>query len=647
MIRIAKKLGFFRHDQRGNVAVIVGAAIVPLVGALGLATDTARGYLVKARLSQALDAAALAGGKVYFSTLRDDDIKKYFKANFPSANTPVYDAKYKATFMQADVTLNHPVNGGTTGKENLTLTATATIDTTFMRVLGFENITVDATSQVTRAISALDAVISMDFSGSMGGTKIISARDAAIDFVNDVFGTNTTSPQLTVDGITYNLLNVGFVPWNAKVNVTTLGTTANIQQTDPLPASWNKGAFTNPVTGQAGTLYKSKGSEVPLLNDPSQLPGGWSGCIYARYLGDASNDTATADSNDADTVRGQVERGPSGTYAAGNRQWYGWEPMAKDDSEAQSGNWSNADGPSTSRWVTNSSYRAKSCNNAYFLDMNGTANYDNADGSIRSTGSGYSSTNTSRPLGVPNPLAAAGSSYTSGGVTKKYSGFMKFIDPTKSYNQPGPGAQSGVNYWTNPASADCTPCLSKGIIALQTDKNKIVSELNTITSSTPTGTTDLEQGLYWAWEVLTPGVPFDQAVATVPFKRIRAIIILTDGEQVGGIGDAYKGRFGLDTIAGLNTDNTTHGNVRVNGTLVQNNLDNRARQLAEHIKQEGIKIYVIGFELAGNAHSQTFLQDLASPADSDGVYFFNADTTNVSGVFKQIAASLSNLRVSM
>ena len=42
--RFAKKLGLFRRDQRGNVAVIVGAAIIPLVGALGLATDTARGY---------------------------------------------------------------------------------------------------------------------------------------------------------------------------------------------------------------------------------------------------------------------------------------------------------------------------------------------------------------------------------------------------------------------------------------------------------------------------------------------------------------------------------------------------------------------------------------------------------------------------
>jgi Flp pilus assembly protein TadG len=636
--RLANKLGLFRLDQRGSVAVIVGAAIIPLIGALGLATDTARGYLVKARLSQALDAAALAGGKVYFSTQRDADIKKYFAANFPSASTPIYDSPYKATFMDAKVTLNTPVNGGVSGKENLTLKAQATIPTTFMRVLGFDTVTVDATSQVTRAISALDVIISMDFSGSMASptTKITSARDAAITFVDDVFGTNSTSPQLTVDGVTYNLLNIGFVPWNSKTRITTLGQNFT-SSTTITSGSMYKGAFTDPITGAAGTLYKANNSEVPLLRKPEDLPGGWSGCIYARYLGDQYNDDAALGSDDADTVRGQVQVGSG----AGMRQWYGWEPMAKDDSEAQSGNWSTADGPSGTRWVNTTTYKTKNCNNAYFLDISSTS-YDLATGAIKTTAPN-STTNSSRPLGVPNPLAAAGSTYTSGGTTKKYSGFMHFIDPTKSYLLPG----TNGTYYSNPGSSDCTGCLVKGVIPLTNVKATIRNQLSTITGSDPAGNTNIEQGLYWAWEMLMPGVPFDEAVATVPFKRIRAIVLLTDGEQVGGAGDAYKGRFGYDVGAGLNND-SGHGKVRVKGVLVQNNLDNRARQLAENIKAEGIKLYIIGFDLAGNNHALTFLQDLASPADETGTYFFDApNPSDLDAVFKQIAASLSNLRVSM
>jgi len=455
----------------------------------------------------------------------------------------------------------------------LNLKAQATIPTTFMRVLGYQSVTVSTTSQVTRAVSALDTVISMDFSGSMGSpaTKITSARDAAITFVNDVFGTNATAPQLTVDGTTYNLLNIGFVPWNSKTNVTTLGATGTGVTVKSGPA----GFTTNPVTGSAQTnLYWSDKSEVPLLVDPRNLAGGWAGCVYARYLGDQYNDDAALGSDDADTVRGQIQVGSGGSL----RQWYGWEPMSSDDSEPQSGNWTTADGPSGTRWVNSSTWKVKQCNNAYFTDI-GTSNYDNADGSIKTSPSPYSTTNSSRPLGVPNPLAALGSSYTSGGTTKKYSGFLHFINPTTSYLLP----DSTNNYYSNPGTGDCTACLSKGIIPLTSTKATIVNELNTITGTDPTGNTNIEQGLYWAWEVLMPGVPFDEAVATVPFPRTRAIILLTDGEQVGGPGDAYKGRFGFDVGAGLN-DNTGHGKVRVNGTLVQNNLDNRARQLATNIK---------------------------------------------------------------
>jgi Flp pilus assembly protein TadG len=634
--RLAKKLGLFRRDQRGNVAVIVGAAIIPLVGALGLATDTARGYLVKARLSQALDAAALAGGKVYFSAQRDADIKKFFAANFPSASTPVYDSPYTATFMNAMVTLSSPVNGGETGKENLTLTAEATIPTTFMRVLGFDSVTVDATSQVTRAISALDVVISLDMSGSMESpsSKITAARDAAVTFVDAVFGTNATAPQLTVDGTTYNLLNIGFVPWNAKTRITTQGQTFSSVTTTAVTA------FTNPVTGESqSVLYYANNSQVPLLMDPSQLPGGWSGCAYARYLGDAYND------NDADTVRGQVTVGTG----AGQRQWLGWEPMANDDTEPRSGRWgdnsANNNGPgSSSRWIASATWREKNCNNAYFLDISSTA-YDNADGSVKTTAPNTAN-NSSRPAAVPNPKAATGSSYTewtgsSTSVTKHYSGFMKFIDPTKSYLEPG----SVATYYNNPGSTDCTRCLTRGIIPMTNVKATIRDQLSAITSSDPDGNTNLEQGLYWAWEVLMPGVPFDQGVATVPFKRIRAIVILTDGAQVGGAGDAYKGRFGFQEGAGYN-DDADHGTIMVDGVSVQNNLNNRARQLAENIKSEGIKLYVIGFDL--DSTTLAFLEELASPPDENGVYFFDApNPSDLDAIFKQIAASLSTLRLSM
>jgi len=642
--RFARHLGLFRRDQRGNVAMIVGAAIIPLVGALGLATDTARGFLTKARLSQAVDAAALAGGKVYFSTQRDDDIKKYFAANFESTALPEFGVAYDAEFMNAEVILDEPTEGGESGKENLTLTAQATIPTTFMRVLGFDSVTVHASSQVTRAISALDVVISLDMSASMEmpTSKIEAARDAAVTFVDTVFGDNAESPQLTVDGTTYNLLNMGFVPWNAKVRVTTQG----VSSVTPVTTQ-NVGSFINPVTGDAqSVVYWANNSQVPLLSDPrsptsGHLQGGWSGCIYARYLGDQWND------NDADIVRGPVTVG-TGT---GQRQWLAWEPMAIDDSEPRSGRWgdnsANNNGPgSNSRWIKDNTWREKQCNNAYVLDISNTA-YDNADGSPKTNGNNTAN-NSSRPAATPNPKSARGTIYTewtssSNSTSKRYSGFMRFAPSTESYLKP----DSSNNYNNNPGSTDCVRCLSRGIIPLTPTKATIRDQLAGIQSNDPDGNTNIAQGLYWAWEVLMPGVPFDQAVETVPFKRTRAIILLTDGAQYGGVGDAYKGRFGLAEAAGSN-DNAAHGQISVGGVNVQNNLDNRLRKIAENVKAEGVKIYVIAFDLASCEDCLTLLEGVASAPDENGTYFFNApNPSDLESVFKQIAASLSNLRLSM
>ena len=58
-----------------------------LIGAAGLAFDAGRGYMVNARLSQAVDAAALAGGRSLTIGGGGDyaaQITKYFDANFPA-----------------------------------------------------------------------------------------------------------------------------------------------------------------------------------------------------------------------------------------------------------------------------------------------------------------------------------------------------------------------------------------------------------------------------------------------------------------------------------------------------------------------------------------------------------------------------------
>ena len=666
------------RQETGSLNVLYALALIPMIGALGLATDTARGYLLKARLSQSIDQAVLAGGKVYFSPSRDDDVLKYFSANFPHTVAISYDTPFMADFMDAEVQLNSPVAGGAAGSETLHLTATATIPTTFMRVLNAmgcttcDEMTVFAEAEVERTIRAVDAVISLDMSGSMDGSgKIGAARDGLVDFLDTLYGTGvTTSPTLTVDGTTYNLINIGFVPWNSKTNVRTQGATGTSVTTQAVAS------YTNPITGATGqtTVYKSVLSEVPLLRDPrdtssgGHLPGGWSGCVYARYVGgegtpgSQNTNTSSINNNDADLVRGaQFDVGSGSTQ----KDWPGWEPMSILEAEPQNGNWSNADAGPGTRWATDNNWRPRSCTLAYYNDYRTNSNsytndelnnMDAVNGAIQpgtqarvdntATSPALTAAQTSRPVWVPAITAATGSTY---------SGTMRFFnDNTRPAAVPPIG--------DNPAQNDCSPCLSRSIIPLSPNRATLSTQIGSISNTTPDGNTNILQGMYWAWEVLMPGEPFSQAYVTTPFQRDRYIILITDGAQVGGNGDAYKGRFGSGENAGDNTD-SAHGTISApvesgswaygdpipGFTTTNNNLDNRLRILARNVKNEEIKLYIIGFDLDDHPNELRMLSALASPPDGDSPQYFFAATTgqDLKDALKTIASRLTDVRLSM
>jgi hypothetical protein len=159
-----------------------------------------------------------------------------------------------------------------------------------------------------------------------------------------------------------------------------------------------------------------------------------------------------------------------------------------------------------------------------------------------------------------------------------------------------------------------------------------------------------------------PGAPFNQALVSTPFQRDRYIILVTDGAQVGGNGDAYKGRFGSGENAGDNTD-AAHGTISapVEGaswvygdpapafTNTNNNLDNRLRILARNVKDQGIKLYVIGFDLADHPNELRMLSAIASPPDGDSpAYFYRADTAQeLTDALQEISARLTDIRLSM
>ncbi len=211
-------------DTTASAAIWVGLLAIPLVGGAAIGIDSARSYLVKARLSHAIDAAALAGGSNLAAQNVADDIRMYF------------DANYVPGFLGSQLTdfrvIIAPDN------ETVKVTATVIVPTTFASILGIQTVTVSEENTARRSVRGMELVLVMDNTGSMrSGGKMDAMKDAAKDLVDILYGSRETVANFWV----------GLVPYVASVNV-------GAQYPD-----W--------VTG---------------LNQGAFAPTTWKGCVEAR-----------------------------------------------------------------------------------------------------------------------------------------------------------------------------------------------------------------------------------------------------------------------------------------------------------------------------------------------------------------------------
>jgi Flp pilus assembly protein TadG len=167
-------LNRFRRDQRGNIAVIFGIACIPLISAVGCAIDYSEATRMKAKLQSAADAAAVASisqqspgwlaasnmtsnGEV---TVAETAATNIFNGNITGANNTLFTLNAKQT--TATVTKTGP---------NLTSTVTfsANVPVTFMKVVGFSQLTVSGSSSASATLPLyIDFYVALDVSASMG-----------------------------------------------------------------------------------------------------------------------------------------------------------------------------------------------------------------------------------------------------------------------------------------------------------------------------------------------------------------------------------------------------------------------------------------------------------------------------------------------
>jgi len=151
------------------------------------------------------------------------------------------------------------------------------------------------------------------------------------------------------------------------------------------------------------------------------------------------------------------------------------------------------------------------------------------------------------------------------------------------------------------------------------------------------GYTHIPIGLAWGWRVASPSEPFTEGAPYEDPETNKAIVLLTDG---------------YNTLEYQNTHNKTNysaygfvnggrlGTTNYNNAVSQ--LDPKTSAVCENIKEAGIRLYTITFQLP-NGPIKDLMRDCAT---SPSLYYDSPSNAQLQTVFQAIAKDLSNLRIS-
>jgi Flp pilus assembly protein TadG len=201
MRRLLSCLSRFRSDRSGNIAIIFGLAIVPVMGAMGVAVDYSLANASRTAMQAALDNAALA-------------VSKQMPLSQSAMNTNAWNVfignlgPSPVVIPQSSLVITSPTNG----KLVLDVSGTYTMGLGgVLKLVGLNTtFTVGAHSEVQWGNSRLRVALVLDNTGSMASSNKIGALKTA---------TANLLTQLQNAAVTAGDVYVSIVPFVKDVNV--------------------------------------------------------------------------------------------------------------------------------------------------------------------------------------------------------------------------------------------------------------------------------------------------------------------------------------------------------------------------------------------------------------------------------------------
>jgi len=290
-------LRHFAFSRKGNIATIFALSLVPMAVAAGAGVDIARSMVVRTRLSEALDAAALAVGSSTGLSQSDATAlaQKYFNANYtvdPAFGTP----------SAVTVTL---------GTDTATVSTNVPMPTTWIGVVGIKTVNVTSSSTVVWGQTKLWVSLVLDNTGSMSETdsthtsKISALKTATHQLLTTLQNAASNPGDVKVAiipfskdvnlGTTY--VNSSWIDWTDWEAAPSNGTpSSNVGPGSACPYStWSNGfgCQTTPTNGSSSTNYVPSSGTYSGYICPSVDNGNVNSGRTGRYYNGCYNSTAT------------------------------------------------------------------------------------------------------------------------------------------------------------------------------------------------------------------------------------------------------------------------------------------------------------------------------------------------------------------
>lgn len=245
--RRALGLDRFQHCEGGTVAIIFATCAFALVMIAGLAVDVGRAYHANQKVSDALDAAALAAARAMRSQGLSNAEVQSVAERFFAINIDGTGANY-AVISALKTNIDRNTN-------SVALEVDSQVPTLFARIGGIDKLEFSRSSVAIYDTKDIEVGLQLDVTGSMSGSKLRDLKTAVGDLID----------ILLPDGGTTNRVRIALAPYAAGVNAGSLAAAVSDGAAGADACVYERRESANQTTDAApvGTAALKARSELP------------------------------------------------------------------------------------------------------------------------------------------------------------------------------------------------------------------------------------------------------------------------------------------------------------------------------------------------------------------------------------------------